>query len=150
MKEAIEKFIAQRPGVSTLITLGTIVVFALAIVAGYRACGDASQQRRANSNINSTRREANTAVNQAVLSEANAANASIERRSEDAVREKTIQPKLEQARRNSATSKTALDEAKRKYNEKTDPQILNPSRADNCLRLQRDFPDTNFEYCAGQ
>jgi hypothetical protein len=146
MKEAIKKFITGRPKVSAIITLAAVVLIAFAVATTHQACSNAATER----NIDSSRQQANTAVNQAARSEANAANASIERRSEDAVREKVIQPKLEAARRNSEQSKSALDEAKRKYNEKTDPQTLNSSRADNCARLQRDFPDTNFEYCAGQ
>ena len=57
------------------------------------------------------------------VGEANNANTNTEmsdttRRSEDVIREKTIAPKLEKARRDSQNSKIELEKAKKTYNEK--------------------------------
>lgn len=105
------------------------------------------QEHRTDSEIKQTQTEAHTAVNQAVESETEAANTSIERQSEDAVREKVIRPRLETARRNANSSKIELDLAKQKFNEKTNPHDANGTWADNCARLKRVFPDDTFEYC---
>jgi hypothetical protein len=104
-------------------------------------------EHQTDSAISETKTAANTAVSQAANSEANAANISIERRTEDSLREKTIRPKLETARRNSQSSKAELEKARQQFNEKPDPQTINDSWADNCARLKRVFPDTDFEYC---
>jgi hypothetical protein len=104
-------------------------------------------EHETNSAISETKTAANTAVSQAANSEANATNSSIERRTEDSIREKTIRPKLETARRNSQSSKAKLEKARQQFNEQTDPHDANGTWADNCARLKRVFPDTDFEYC---
>ena len=92
--------------------------------------------------------EANKAVQQAANHNSAAVNASIERRSEDAVREKVITPKLNDLRRRSQNSKRELEKTQKDYqNAKTNLSNLNRSVTDNCSELKRLYPDTRFEYC---
>jgi hypothetical protein len=104
-------------------------------------------EHKTDSAITETHTAANTAMTEAQTDEANAANVSIERRTEDSIREKTIRPKLETARQNSKTSQVELEKARQQFNEKTNPRDANGTWADNCARLKRVFPDTTFDYC---
>lgn len=91
---------------------------------------------------------ANKAVREAANAQNAAVNASIERRSEDAVREKVITPKLEQTRRRSQNSKVELEKTQKELeNAKTNLSNLNRSISDNCAELERLYPDTDFQYC---
>lgn len=140
-----EIFKAIRGGDRAVIIVVAITAALLAMIVyvGYQAIMDAKTL----SDIKHSQREANTAVNVAVEHEAEASNISAERQTEDDYRETTIQPKLETARRNSNSSKIQLERAQKKFNEKTDPHNVNGTWADNCARLKRVFPDTEFEYC---
>lgn len=143
MKEKVKNFVKGAPGTSLLIAGCLVLLIAAAAAAGIHMYGEIRVDRK----IESTKTEANTAVNVAVEHEAEASNISAERETEDDRRETAIRPKLETARRNSNSSKIQLERAREKYNEKTDPHNVNGTWADNCARLGRVFPDTKFEYC---
>ncbi len=124
-----------------------IVIAAVIVAAGtvYWLAGK-HQEHKVDNAIQQSREAAKAEVNSAAISETTAANTSIERRTEDSVRDAVIRPKLENARRNADRSRSTVDKAKERLNEK--PQISNTDTwADNCRRLERVFPDTEFEYC---
>jgi len=73
-------------------------------------------------------------------------NSSIERRTEDTIRERVITPKLDDVRRQSANSKLELENLK-KRNETKNLHNSNASRDLNCAELKRLYPDAQFEYC---
>jgi hypothetical protein len=102
-------------------------------------------EHETDSQVSGNNAAANTAVQQAATSETQAANSSIERHTEDQIRTRTIVPKLDIARRNSASSQASLAKARQQFNAKTIPS--NSSRADDCQRLSRLWPDTEFGYC---
>ena len=92
--------------------------------------------------------EAKKAVQEANNANTNAANSDIERRTEDVMREKTITPKLDSARRKSQNSSRELEKARKSYNEKkNNTDHLSNSDADNCRELLSLFPDIRFEDC---
>jgi hypothetical protein len=124
----------------------------LIIIAGLLAVGASVfwgygkyLENKTDGEIHETHAEANTAVNAAVTSEQTAANASSQRQTEDAVRQRTIAPRLDEARLHSQTSQAQLERARQQFNEKSLPS--NSSRASDCVRLARLYPDTKFEYC---
>lgn len=127
-----------------LVTAGALVVFYLGFGFVATTIGGWQINRQVNSGVNASQ----TYTREAANASANAANAAITRAVEDGVREKVIIPKLETARRNSSNSKTALNAAKRKYeNEKLHPENLNSKLSDNCAALRRLFPNTAFDDC---
>lgn len=94
--------------------------------------------------------EANKAVREAMNARDAAVNVSVERRTEDAARERIIKPKLDNARRQSRNSKAALEAARKTYNDKkSNTENLSASNADNCAALGRLFPNVRFDDCAG-
>ena len=120
----------------------SIVIFILLI--GYLGCQTNELQQTVDNQTN----QANKAVREAANHNNAAVNASIERRSEDAYREKVITPKLEQTRRKSQNSKAEIEKAEKEFqNAKTNRSNLNRSIADNCAELSRLYPDTTFQYC---
>lgn len=102
-----------------------------------------------NQTVTTQSASANVAVKQSQTAANTASNFDIERKTEDGIREKTITPKLENLRLRSEQSKIALEKAQNKYrNEKTHPENLAASDADNCRQLQQLFPDTRFADCS--
>jgi len=127
--------------------------FWLVILAGVLAVGVGTfwgngkyLEHKTDRQVSGNNAAANTAVQQAVTSETQAANSSMTRQTEDQVRETAIAPKLEQSRRNSVSSQVALAKARQQFNAKT--ILSNSSRSNDCERLSRLFPDTKFEYCS--
>jgi len=101
-----------------------------------------------NQTVDKHRNQANKAVQEAANAQNQATNTSIERRTEDTIREKTITPKLDGARRRSQNSKAELEAARKTYNEqKSNTSNLSRLPADNCIDLGSLFPDVRFEDC---
>lgn len=122
----------------------TIVILIIALFSIQSGC----ETKRFNQTIDNRSTDANKAVQEAANANNAAINASIERRAEDALREKVIEPKLDAARRSSQNSKAELDAARKTYNEKkNNPSNLSRSRADNCRDLSALFPNVVFEDC---
>lgn len=118
------------------------------VIAGTIWLSGVIEEKSFDNKISTQNAESNSAVSEAQNSAAVAANFSIERRSEDAVREKVITPKLETARRRSENSKNELETAKKQYeNSKNNRMDTNRSVTDNCAQLARLYPDKKFEYC---
>lgn len=118
------------------------------IVAGFWFAGYLSE-KSFNAGIDNLSNNSQTHVREAANAQNAAVNSEVERRTEDAVREKVITPKLGDARQNSNNSKTTLEKAKRTY---SDEQIthknISSSVIDNCLKLRELYPNTRFDYCA--
>lgn len=98
--------------------------------------------------VENNRIESQTAASESANAQKAAANSSQERRTEDEIREKTIKPRLEAARRKSAQSAQEIEVLRRRYeNEKQNLHDSNASRASNCSELHALFPDEKFDYC---
>lgn len=110
--------------------------------------GGVLETKQFNRTVDNQQTQSNKAVREAINANNSAVNASIERRTEDAVRETTIKPKLTDVRRQSQISKAELDAAKRRYeNAKINSSNLSSSDADNCRKLRELFPNTKFADC---
>jgi hypothetical protein len=124
---------------------GSIVV--LILVIGYLGCGP-TEGERLQQTVTNQSNQVNEAVQEAANARDVAANASIERLTTDAVREKTITPKLGASRRKSQQSKADLRKARKTYNEKqNDTSLLSNSDSDNCRKLAELFPNVRFADC---
>ena len=144
MENKLKTFLKPHLGLIVLIALA---VFAFTIFFVQSGCETAEFNRAIDNQSN----QSNKAVQEAVNANNAAVNVSIERRTEDAVREQVITPKLEQSRRRSANSAIALEAARKTYNEKkTHTANLSTSDADNCRELLRLFPNVRFADCAGR
>lgn len=123
---------------------GTTVLLIIAFFSIQSGC----ETKQFNQTVDNRSIQANKAVQEAANAQNAAINSSIERQTEDAVREKIIAPKLGEARRRSQNSKAALDAEKQKYsNAKNNISNLSNSDADNCRELSRLFPNVRFEDC---
>lgn len=121
-----------------LLLLGTGVYF----LGGYL------EEKSFDKTVQTQTNQANTAVRESKIESGVAANLSIERRAEDAVRERVIKPKLDDARRRSSNSQSKLATAQKQYeNSKKNPTDFNRSVVDNCAQLKRAYPNVTFEYC---
>lgn len=98
--------------------------------------------------VENNRTGAQAAASESANAQKAAANSSVERRTEDAIREKTIKPRLEVVRQKSAQSAQEIKAATRKYeNEKTNSQNLTVDNSDNCRKLRELFPNAQFDDC---
>ena len=122
-----------------------LLVFVVLAVGTFYVAGIYREGQRGKI-IHQSEIQANTAVVESINAAKNADNSSIERKTEDAVRQKTITPNLETARRNSQTSKTELEKLQNS-NAKINLHNANSSLADNCRKLRDLFPNEKFEYC---
>ena len=124
------------------------LIFVLIIGVLVFSIASAYQEQSLQKSITAGVSEAGKAKNEAANANTDAANFDVNRRTEDVIREKTIAPKLDAARRRSNNSKLELEKAKRKLDEtKKTLHNSNVSRADNCAELGQLFPDETFAYC---
>ena len=128
-----------------------VIVFLIVVAVLTYLISSVSEQSKFNGTISNQTSQANKAVQEATNANASAANFDTTRRTEDAIREKTIEPKLDAARRKSQTSKIEVEKARKQLeNEKLNLQNLNRDVAANCAELKQLFPDTTFQYCSGR
>ena len=125
-----------------------VIVFLIVVFVLTHSIYSNWQDGAANRTVSQQQTQANTAVKQGANAQNAAVNSDIERRSEDARREKTITPKLDESRRRSNSSKAELDAAKRRYeNAKNNTANLSVDSIDNCRKLKELFPDVRFNDC---
>lgn len=129
--------------------LWLIVLIAVALVGiGTFFIAGVYQEKKFDQTVTNQRTEANKSLQESRTESGVAANYSIERRTEDAIREKTIAPKLGEARRRSDNSKTNLETAKKNYElKKFDTENLTSDDSLNCRNLAELFPNVEFESC---
>ena len=124
-----------------VVFLAAIAFLSFSIYRNYQA--SRFEKTIGNQNI-----EAGKAKNEASNANVNAANFDVNRRTEDVIREKTIAPKLDAARRASEKSSQKIKILKKQINENEKViHNINASVADNCAELHELFPDERFEYC---
>ncbi|MCD9186740.1 MAG: hypothetical protein LUM44_09920 [Pyrinomonadaceae bacterium] len=114
----------------------------LLISSGIESC----RTRQFDKTVDTIQTATENTLKEAAKDQKEADNSSIERRTEDAIRERVIKPKLDNVRRRSQTSKVELENLK-KRNETKNLHNSNASLDLNCAELKRLYPDAQFEYC---
>jgi preprotein translocase subunit SecF len=112
--------------------------------------GGVLEENKTAQSVQTSQSNSQAAVLEAQTNTQQAANVSVERRTEDGVRARVIIPKLEDSRRRSQQSKIDIKIAEEKYSDEniTHENISN-SRSRNCEQLARFYPNRQFEYCSG-
>lgn len=147
--QAVTRFVKARPAVALVIGIGLLFLlwqFGGGIVARMRLAVTVSSTR-------STETQARTEEKAAQGEKGTASEEKIERRVEDGVRERVIQPEIERTRRAAAESRQRTEKAVRNY-EATQTGVSRESLDDgalrerNCADLRALYPEQRFKRCA--